>query len=153
MSDTIQFSYIEGEKMTTIRSSNFSQGELNVLISSLEANRELALNENGSSMRNTEERRKEWKILTDLVNTVGNQNRQSQHVRAKWCDLKSRTRKKYLELKADKYKSDGKSLTELEKRILKLIGPEPELPLASWRKDILSQYVSMYRYEQFSYVP
>ncbi len=81
------------------RSLNFTEAELNAMLTYLESNVELVTKEFGGSIKSASDQRAAWQNLTEYVNAVGFGNRKTDSIKQKWSDLKCKIKKRQVRIR------------------------------------------------------
>ena len=112
----------------TKRSSNFSRGEVGVLVEEVGRRKELLFGKHDSGIEvNNGAKKRAWESIAEAVSTAGNSVRDVNSIKKKWADIKSATKKKAAKHKMLSQKTGGgpppPPMDELEEKVASLIGP------------------------------
>ena len=112
----------------SVRSSNFCNSELEMIVNTMEEFPELVSGEFSAKLPTRNDHTKRWEILAKELTSINmGISRNWKQVRNKWNDLKYRTKQKYAKIKKFTIGTGGgpsqsKNLSELEERIIAIIG-------------------------------
>ncbi|KAI2646901.1 Myb-related transcription factor, partner of profilin [Labeo rohita] len=116
-------------KRNPVKKKNFSELELDVLITQVQSNQLVLFGSLKSGIKGSQ-KNAVWNEITAAVNSVDDVNRTSVEVKKKWADLKLSTKKRLAALKRSTTQTGGGQpdprfvLTPTEERVSALIGPE-----------------------------
>ena len=113
------------ESAKRVRCTNFSNNEIEVLLTLVE-DREKVIESKQTDATSNRDKDVEWQKLAARFNALVGSGRTAKQLRMKWDSLKKTTRKRYSSIKNSLYKTGGGpgegELTKWEERILFLVG-------------------------------